>query len=133
MISQYEHAYAAVKPHGDNGWRTDAELRGQSEGLMWVVRTREGAERLNRDDSVYARMSESGVYLTPHEQSAEEYVLADRVDIKPNGSLVFELGTPMHIVSVKAYAHGQWIGFHLLSDPHEIARRTATFLKDDES
>ena len=134
MISQYEHAYAAVKPHGE-GWRTDAELRGQSEGLLWVVRTQEGIERRHEEERVIERGLDQGIPSSqlPSVSSADEYVLADRVELRSNGSLVFELGTPQHIVSVKGYAHGQWRDFHLLSDPHEIAGRTATFLKEDES
>lgn len=130
-MSEYAHAYPAVRPHGD-GWRTDVEMRGESEGLLWVVRTQEGEERAQDEERLRDKLSDLGLPLPSMSQSADEYILADRVELKPNGSLIFELGTPQHIVSVKAYAHGQWREFHLLSDPHEIAGRTATMLKENE-
>lgn len=130
-VSQYAYPYPAVKPYGE-GWRTDVEMRGGSEGLLWVVRTREGVSSVEEEERIREKLEEAGVTsLPPLQQRADEYILADRVEIR-GGCLIMELGTPQHIVSVKVYSPGSWYEFHLLSDPKEIASRAATYLKEDE-
>lgn len=133
-MSEYAHAYPAVKGHYDgNGWRTDVPA-GNSEGLLWVVRTQETIDRRNHDEAVLldslTRGAASSEAVNPP-VLADEYVLADRVELR-EGHLIFELGTPGHNVAVKVYAPGYWREFHLLGDAREMASRTATMLKEDE-
>lgn len=134
-MSEYAHAYPAVKGHYDgNGWRTDVPA-GNSEGLLWVVRTQETIDQRNNEERQIAHEIMEGIrepddpVITP--THGDEYVLADRVELR-EGHLIFELGTPQHNVAVKVYAPGYWREFHLLGDAKEMASRTATMLKEDE-
>ena len=132
-MSEYSHPYPAVRRHGDYGWKTDCPE--VSEGLVWVVRTQEVIDQRNKEEAQilrdYEETGSSRLQMTPTYE--DEYVVADRVEHGPNGELTFCLGTPQHNVAVKVYAHGYWREYHLLADPHEIASRTATMLKEEDN
>lgn len=135
MVSQYAHPHPAVKRFFEgNGWKTDAPS-GKGEGLLWVVRTQEAIDGYRNEELRVLREYEAGA-LDSSKASlpsdyADEYVLADRVELR-DGTLIFELGTPQHNVAVKVYAPGYWREFHLLGDAEEMARHTATMLRDDD-
>lgn len=133
MVSQYEHAYPVVREFFDGrGWKTAGA---EGEGLVWVVRTQESINNRNDDERRKIKGIENGVLdpsvLAQPSEYADEYVIADRLEFR-EGALIFSLGTSQHNVSVKVYAAGYWREFHLVGDAREVARRTATMLKDDD-
>lgn len=133
-MSEYAHPHPVVRDFFEgNGWKTVCDSPG--EGLLWVVRTQEVIDNYHREEAVLLRALDEGLFrdntsLSAH--YADEYVVADRVEVKENGTLVFSLGSQQANVSVKAYAHGYWKEFHLMVDPKQIASHTATMLREDE-
>lgn len=132
-MSEYANAYPAVRDFFDGaGWKSDSSNPG--EGLLWVVRTQESIDRRNNEERQIAYELMEGTrnpstVIPP--TLADEYVVADRLELR-EGHLVFSLGSSQHNVAVKVYAPGYWREFHLLSEPKEIARRTATMLREDD-
>ena len=138
MVSQYAHPHPAVRDFFDGrGWKTLCESPG--EGLVWVVRTQESIDKFHQEERVLLRAYDEGLVgdeLQVSARYADEFVIADRVELKDNGTLVFSLGSPQNNIAVKAYGHGYWREFHLSSDPIQIAYNTATMYdpegEDDE-
>ena len=134
-MSEYAHPYPVVRDFFEgNGWKTVCDQAG--EGLVWVVRTEETIRNYHEEEAVLVRALDEGLFrdntvLSDH-RYADEYVIADRAEVKPNGTLVFSLGGSQANVSVKAYASGYWKEFHLAADAEEIAKRTATMLREDD-